>query len=145
MTDLFEAGREALCARSLEAHEHAMRANAIICLIHRANFLLDRQIAGLEAVFVSGPGYSEQWATGKIRHRSKEDSPLDEKPPPCPKCVGIMALRTAKAGKHPGNPFWGCKCYSGCKGIMRVQAFLILYGGFACEIVLLSQKGSLLS
>jgi restriction system protein len=35
-----------------------MRANALICLIHQANYLLDRQIAAMEAQFVEGGGYS---------------------------------------------------------------------------------------
>lgn len=36
-----------------------MAANAVICLIHQANFLLDRQIASLEKDFVAKGDYSE--------------------------------------------------------------------------------------
>jgi four helix bundle suffix protein len=37
-------------------------ANATICLIHQANYLLDRQIAGLERQFIGEGGYSERLA-----------------------------------------------------------------------------------
>lgn len=42
MTDLSDAERWALYSRLLEHENPATRANAIICLIHQANFLLDR-------------------------------------------------------------------------------------------------------
>ncbi len=31
-----------------------------------------------------------------------------------------MVLRTAKAGKNAGKPFWGCSAYPDCKGIIDV-------------------------
>jgi four helix bundle suffix protein len=40
----------------------AVVANALICLIHQANYLLDRQIAGLERQFIEEGGYSERLA-----------------------------------------------------------------------------------
>jgi len=62
--------------------------------------LLDRQIAALEAAFVEGGGYSEQLATERLRQRAKDravqSGPAALKPPPCPQCGGLMALRTAK-------------------------------------------------
>jgi len=44
--------------RSLKS-DPAIVAHAAICLIHQANFLLDRQIAGLERSFVHDGGYTE--------------------------------------------------------------------------------------
>jgi len=111
----------------LEAPQPATRANAIICLIHQANYLLDRQIAALEAVFVEGGGYSEQLATERLRYRKKDRSdptdPPDQTsptPPACPKCGGLMSLRTAKTGKTPGSQFWGCTNFPDCKGTQPV-------------------------
>lgn len=49
LTDLADQQRWALYARWLDDDAPAIRANATICLIHQANFLLDRQIAALEA------------------------------------------------------------------------------------------------
>ncbi len=87
-------------------------------LIHQANFLLDRQIGALEAAFVEGGGYSEQLATERLRHRRANLA--DHEPLTCPQCGGIMALRTAKAGKTPGSQFWGCTSYPQCKGTLPV-------------------------
>lgn len=121
LNHLSDAQRWTLYARWLEAEDPATRANAIICLIHQANFLLDRQIAALEAAFVEGGGYSEQLATERLRQRRKDQS---DQPDPasqsCPQCGGIMALRTAKAGKSPGSQFWGCTSYPECKGTLPV-------------------------
>ena len=121
LTDLSDAQRWALYARWLEDDAPVTRANAIICLIHQANFLLDRQIAALEAAFVEGGGYSEQLATERLRQRRKDrtDQP-DPASQSCPQCGGIMALRTAKAGKSPGSQFWGCTSYPECKGTLPV-------------------------
>jgi len=119
LTDLSDAERWELYARWLEAEDAAVRANAIICLIHQANFLLDRQIAALEAAFVEGGGYSEQLATQRLQHRSKEKAGGADVPA-CPQCGGQMALRTARAGKTPGSQFWGCVNYPECKGTAPV-------------------------
>jgi four helix bundle suffix protein len=44
----------------LEHADPAVAANALICLIHQANYLLDRQLRGLEQQFVREGGYSER-------------------------------------------------------------------------------------
>jgi restriction system protein len=121
LTDLSDAERAALYAPWLEHADPAVRANALICLIHQANFLLDRQITALERNFVEGGGYSEQLATARLAHRRQQEpvgeTPAsDAKPPQCPLCGGLMALRTAKSGKNPGSQFWGCTKYPDCKG-----------------------------
>ena len=125
LSDLADHERAARYSRLLEHAEPAIRANALICLIHQANFLLDRQIAALEKGFVEGGGYSEQLATARLAHRRKQDrtDPSDPsnqtdhpKIPPCPQCGALMALRTAKTGKNAGSQFWGCTKYPDCKG-----------------------------
>ncbi|MGC9452576.1 MAG: four helix bundle suffix domain-containing protein [Oceanipulchritudo sp.] len=125
---LTDQQRWALYAPWLEHKDASVRANAAICLIHQANYLLDRQIAALEEAFVTGGGYSEQLATERIRHRQAKDranrsDPPDQtnlQPPACPQCGGLMVLRTAKAGKSPGSQFWGCARYPTCKGTTRL-------------------------
>jgi four helix bundle suffix protein len=129
-SDLSDQQRWSLYARWLEAADPAVRANAIICLIHQANYLLDRQIAALETAFITEGGYSEQLATERLRQRrvpgdrsdptSRTDRSDLPQPPPCPKCGALMALRTAKAGKTPGSQFWGCTAYPDCKGTSRI-------------------------
>jgi four helix bundle suffix protein len=125
LTDLTDHQRWTLYARWLEHAEPAVRANALICLIHQANFLLDRQIAALEEQFVEQGGYSEQLAAARLaqrqktRDRSDPSDPTDQIPP-CPICGKLMVLRTAKSGQSAGNQFWGCSAFPNCKGIVRL-------------------------
>ncbi|NTU58560.1 MAG: four helix bundle protein [Chlorobiaceae bacterium] len=123
LTDLTDQERWSLYAPWLEHADPAIRVNALICLINQTNYLLDRQIAGLEKAFVEGGGYSEQLATARLieRQRRKTDQtdPSDQIPQ-CPKCGNPMVLRTAKAGKNEGRQFWGCSGYPDCKGIITI-------------------------
>jgi four helix bundle suffix protein len=126
LNDLSDQERWALYSRWLDHADPAIRANATICLIHQANYLLDRQIAALEAAFVEDGGYSEQLATERLRHRKDQSdrsdptNPTDLQPPNCPACGALMALRTAKSGKTPGSQFWGCTKYPDCKGTAKI-------------------------
>ena len=120
LSDLPDHERAALYSRWLDHADPAIRANSLICLIHQANFLLDRQIAALEKAFVEGGGYSEQLATARLAHRRKQEQSDPSAPsdpiPKCPQCGTLMALRTAKTGKNAGSQFWGCTKYPDCKG-----------------------------
>ena len=127
LTDLSDHDRYALYSRWLDHADPAVRSNALICLIHQANVLLDRQIAALEQQFVEGGGYSEQLATARLAHRRQRDPPDRPDPshpsdpiPRCPQCGAQMALRTAKTGKNAGQQFWGCINYPDCKGTAKV-------------------------
>ncbi len=125
LTDLTDAQRWALYARWLDDPNPAVRANATICLIHQANYLLDQQIAALEKAFIEDGGYSEQLATARLAERQrKKDQPELSNPqgriPACPQCGKAMVLRTAKSGKNAGEQFWGCSAYPDCKGTAKV-------------------------
>lgn len=104
-------------------------ANAIICLIHQANYLLDRQIAGLERQFIKEGGYTERLAAARIEERALQRRPGQadstarkfKDGPVCPKCGKRMALRTARKGKNAGSQFWGCCGYPECKGIRQID------------------------
>jgi len=122
LTGLSDQERWALYATWLEHQDPAVRANALICLINQANYLLDQQIAALERQFVEGGGYSEQLAAARLaeRGRRKRDQTDEADPsdqiPACPQCGKPMVLRTAKTGKNAGKQFWGCSDYPDCKG-----------------------------
>ena len=94
----------------LDSANSSVVANALICLIHQANYLLDQQIAGLERTFVEEGGYSEQLAAARREFRAAS--------PACPLCGKPMRQRTARQGQHAGQSFWGCSAYPGCKGIL---------------------------
>jgi four helix bundle suffix protein len=119
----------ALYAAWLKSPDPTVVANALICLIHQANYLLDQQIAGLERSFVNEGGYSEQLAAARVQKRSgfnrsdrtdssekKQDFPL------CPLCGKLMVLRTAKQGKNSGSHFLGCTGYPECKSTLPIKA-----------------------
>jgi len=93
--------------------DSAVVANALICLIHQANYLLDQQIAGLERTFVEEGGYSEQLAAERRKFRDQA--------PVCPLCGKPMRRRTARQGQHAGQSFWGCTAYPECKGILSAD------------------------
>ncbi len=124
LTDLTDAQRWQLYSPWLDHKDPAVRANALICIIHQANFLLDRQIAALEAAFIEEGGYSEQLATARLQKRKQDQSDQTDqqkiKPPPCPVCGSLMSLRTAKTGKNAGQSFWGCTSYPNCKGTVKI-------------------------
>lgn len=127
LTERSDQDRWELYAPWLAHADPAVRANAAICLIHQANYLLDQQLAALEEAFIEGGGYSEQLATARIAQRARgtqADPPDRPDPadsiPKCPQCGKAMALRTAKAGKHSGRQFWGCTGYPECRGSAEV-------------------------
>ena len=125
LSDLSDQQRWALYAPWLEHATPAVRANAIICLIHQANYLLNQQIAALEEAFVADGGYSEQLAAARLAERQKKKDPQapsrpSDRIPPCPQCSKQMVLRTAKTGKNAGQQFWGCSAYPECKGVVKL-------------------------
>jgi four helix bundle suffix protein len=129
LTDLTDRQRWALYATWLEHADPAVRANALICLINQANFLLDHQIAAIEKQFMEQGGYSEQLAAARLAERERKrnacidrsDQPeLTDQIPCCPKCGKSMVLRTVKSGKNAGKQFWGCSAYPNCKGLVEL-------------------------
>lgn len=118
LTDLTDQERYALYAEWLEHESPSVRANALICLIKQANYLLDQQIAALEEQFVSVGGYSEKLAAERLKERQKQKTtePVSD----CPKCGKPLVLSTAKTGKNAGHQFCGCSAYRDCKGVVEV-------------------------
>jgi four helix bundle suffix protein len=120
----------------LEHSDPAVVANALICLIHQANYLLDRQIQGLEREFVEGGGYSERLAAARLEKRrsqgmvlaqtdptdptDRSDKTKTPAAPNCQVCGKPMTLRTARKGAKTGSQFWGCSGYPECRTILPV-------------------------
>lgn len=112
---LDDGARAMLYVQWLESDDASERANALICLIHQANFLLDKQIEALEQEFVEQGGYREQLAARRIDYR-KESATGDSELPPCPRCGKTMVVRSAQSGGSSGQTFLGCSTYPNCKG-----------------------------
>lgn len=119
-TDSGDRVRWARYAPWLASPDSALAANALICLIHQTNFLLDQQIAALETGFVRDGGYSEKLAAARIAERERNRKfPTDRScAPDCPRCGKPMAFRTARKGPKTGSQFWGCSAYPDCKVTM---------------------------
>jgi restriction system protein len=128
-TDRSDPSDSTAYAPWLEHADPAVAANALICLIHQANYLLDRQLQGLEQQFVQEGGYSERLHAARLEaralqrggrgtDRSDRSDRTDQSavPPACPICGASMVLRTARKGAHVGSRFWGCSGYPACKG-----------------------------
>jgi len=115
-----DAQHYALYAGWLDHVDPAIRANALLCLINQANYLLDRQIEALEAKFIEEGGYSEQLAVARLARRTANRSGQTDPIPACPQCGKPMALRTAQKGKRAGTQFWGCSGYPDCKGVIDI-------------------------
>jgi four helix bundle suffix protein len=103
----------------LKHNDPEVVANTIICLIHQANYLLNKQIASLERDFIQSGGYSERLAAARINKRQTEDT--SDETPICPQCEGLMVMRTARKGKNAGKQFWGCSNYPKCKGTRPLE------------------------
>ena len=120
-TDSLPSPDAAAYSAWLSHRDAGVVANAVICLIHQANYLLDQQIRGLERDFIHDGGYSEQLAAARIAHRRTQDrsAPSDKpQPPACPTCGQPMVVRTARQGARAGSQFWGCSAYPKCKGTL---------------------------
>jgi four helix bundle suffix protein len=114
--------------------EPAVVANAVICLIHQANYLLDQQISALERDFIHEGGYSENLAAARLKERARQKNrtdptdptdpsdPADDAAPVCPACGKGMVQRTARKGAHAGLRFWGCTGYPRCTGTRPLDA-----------------------
>lgn len=130
LTHLTDQERWALYAPWLEHEDSAVRANALICLIHQANFLLDQQITAVEKQFIEEGGYSEQLAAARLTERNRRtrenhtarnvSSDMTAQIPTCPLCGKPTVLRTARSGRNAGHPFWGCSDYPECRGVVKV-------------------------
>jgi restriction system protein len=128
-SDPTDRSDENLYAPWLAHVDPAVVANAVICLIHQANYLLDRQIAGLERQFIKEGGYTERLAAARNVERQRKElsnpsDPTDRTDralPACPLCGKPMALRTARKGSKAGSQFWGCCDYPTCKGVRALD------------------------
>ena len=111
----------------------AIAANTLICLIHQANYLLDRQIAALEQAIIEKGGYRENLLAARLSERERRrkisdptdrsdpTDPSDQPPPACPQCGNPMRLKTARRGKTAGTRFWGCPDYPNCTGTRPLE------------------------
>lgn len=90
-------------------------ANAMLILIGRALFMLDKLLHQHGEEFIKEGGFSERMTAARVEERRGQRRPVDEDAPPCPLCGGTMRVRHGKTGD-----FWGCANYPACKGTRNV-------------------------
>jgi four helix bundle suffix protein len=111
--------------------EPELAANAMVCAVNQAAYLLRRQIESQGREFVEKGGFTERLyaARAKAKLEGQSNKSESDKPDPsdqgskpaCPLCGKGMSRRTAQKGPHAGQSFWGCSGYPDCKGILKVS------------------------
>jgi four helix bundle suffix protein len=104
--------------------EPELAANAMLCAMNQAAYLLRRQIESQSRDFVEHGGFTERLYAARVQARGAGKSDKSDRSdrsdeagaPACPLCGKGMRRRTAKQGPHAGHPFWGCSGYPECTG-----------------------------
>jgi restriction system protein len=110
------AGLSAFVAKA----EPELAANAMLCAVNQAAYLLHRQLQSQSREFIEKGGFTERLYATRVKARAAAKS--DEKNnPTCPLCGKSMRRRIAKQGPHEGQAFWGCSGYPDCKSTLAVS------------------------
>jgi four helix bundle suffix protein len=94
--------------------EAELAANAMLCAINQAAYLLKRQIESQAKDFKENGGFTERLHAARIQARAEQTGT-----PQCPLCGKPMCRRTA--GKTD-RQFWGCPTYPNCKGTREIES-----------------------
>ena len=91
-----------------------LAANAMLCAVNQAAYLLKRQLESQGAEFLEKGGFTENLYGARSQKRKSDVSDKSDRfdksdKPKCPKCGKAMVQRTARTGTKSGQQFWGCK------------------------------------
>jgi four helix bundle suffix protein len=95
-----------------------LAANAMMCAVNQATYLLGRQIEQQTRDFVAQGGFTERLYTARVKARAGDTPTMPE----CPVCGKPMRKRTAGKGPKAGEEFWGCSGYPDCRGTREITA-----------------------
>ena len=96
--------------------EPELAGNAMLCAVHQAVYLLNRQLRSQGRSFLEDGGFTERLYRQRQRARATEHAG-----PVCPECGKPMLRRTARQGPRAGKSFWGCTAYPRCRGTRPVE------------------------
>ncbi|MBM4084389.1 MAG: four helix bundle protein [Planctomycetes bacterium] len=107
--------------------EPELAANAMLCAVNQAVYLLKRQLESQGRAFLEKGGFTENLYSARKRARASDRSDGSDRSdkqakPPCPRCGKPMALRTARRGPRAGQSFWGCSAYPDCRGTRPAES-----------------------
>lgn len=94
-----------------------LAANAMLCAVNQAAYLLKRQLESQGQTFLKSGGFTEKLYGARSQARKSDRSDKSDGPA-CPKCGQPMLRRTARQGPRTGQSFWGCSGYPDCKGTL---------------------------
>lgn len=97
--------------------EPELAGNAMLCAVHQAVYLLNRQLRSQGRSFLEEGGFTERLYSRRQRARSTERAG-----PACPACGKPMLRRTARQGPREGKAFWGCSAYPDCRATRPVES-----------------------
>jgi four helix bundle suffix protein len=109
-------------AEFVEKAEPELAANAMLCAVNQAAYLLKRQIQSQGREFLEKGGFTEKLYGARKRSLKSDGSDRSDGKPNCPNCGRPMILRTARKGQKAGQPFWGCSGYPDCRGTRMMEA-----------------------
>lgn len=107
LTGLVEFVREA---------DAEISANAMVCAVNQAAYLLRRLVERQGRDFVEKGGFTESLYEARTQARAGNADA-----PECPLCGEAMRKRTAGKGANAGKEFWGCSAYPECRGTLEVE------------------------
>ena len=98
--------------------EPELAANAMVCAVNQAAFLLRRLVERQSRDFVEQGGFTERLYEARVQARASNG---EKDAPVCPLCGEKMRKRTAGKGANAGKSFWGCPGYPECRGTLKVD------------------------
>jgi len=103
-----------------------LAANAMLCAVNQAAYLLKRQLESQSREFLEKGGFTENLHAARMKARQADKSDRADLSdvsdvPACPACGKPMRRRTAGKGPHAGQPFWGCSGYPDCRGTKAIS------------------------
>ncbi len=106
--------------------EPELAANAMLCAVNQAAYLLKRQLESQGRDFVEHGGFTERLHATRVKARQKQEQSdgsdlSDKNAPVCPTCGKPMRQRVAGKGPNAGKAFWGCTGYPDCKGTRKLS------------------------
>ena len=102
--------------------EPELAANAMLCAVNQAAYLLKRQLESQGREFTEKGGFTESLHATRVKARQKQQSDgSDNDTPVCPQCSKPMRRRVAGKGPNAGKGFWGCTGYPDCKGTRKMS------------------------
>ena len=97
--------------------EPELAANAMLCAVNQAAYLLRRQVESQSRDFVEQGGFTERLYAARVQARAAREPEA----PVCPLCGKAMRKRTAGKGPRAGQSFWGCSGYPECRGTRELS------------------------